>query len=132
MVVPDTQLGLGCMVKDSKRFADTRLQCIAEPKAVRDNCKAKAEWFSQEELAELEAAWVWAALLSILVGWLLAYIIVWILRWIRRGFQPSTLGTQTQPGSNPRRKAWTRVVLYSGATSMRLTCLLYTSDAADE
>jgi len=79
-------------------IASVYLQCIAELKAVRDNCKARAEWFSQEELAELEAAWVWAALLSILVGWLLAYIIVWILRWIRRGFQPSTLGYSDPAG----------------------------------
>ena len=68
-------------------IASVYLQCIAEPKAVRDNCEARAEWFSQEERAELEVAWVWAALLPLLVGWLLAYIVVWTVRWIRRGFR---------------------------------------------
>ena len=71
-------------------IASVYLQCIAQPKPFRDNCKAKAEWFSQEERAELEAAWVWAVLLPILVGWLLAYIVMWTVRRIRRGFQPST------------------------------------------
>ena len=71
-------------------IASVYLQCITQPKAVGDNCKAKAEWFSQEELAELEAARVWAALLPIIVAWVLVYIVVWTVRWIRRGFQPST------------------------------------------
>ena len=61
-------------------IASVYLQCIAEPNVVRDNSRAKAEWFSQEEAAELRAAWLWGALVPIFVGWLFTYILVLTVR----------------------------------------------------